>query len=72
MGTGDRLMGHYGSWTTPTGRTITPPTFTSGTPAKDFVKCDDPECRLNKEWARKCKQYGWSADDYRPHCHPVY
>lgn len=46
--------------------------FESGRRAKDFVKCDDPSCPLNKTWARRCKEYGWSADDYKPHCHPIY
>lgn len=43
--------------------------------AKDFVKCADPECWLNKQFKRHNDQRisagaePWKQD---PHCHPVF
>ncbi len=71
MGTGDSMMrGQPPSGTQATLHWVgQKPT---GVRAIDFVKCADPECPLNKVWARRSKQHGWTADDYKPHCHPVF
>lgn len=38
--------------------------------AKDFVKCLDPECRINVDWRRWHGRF--PNDVQRPHCHPVF
>jgi hypothetical protein len=40
--------------------------------ARDFVKCEDPECPINKKWRRDVEKYGWPEDEKYPHCHPVF
>lgn len=71
MATGDRMMnGRPAAGTTATLHWIGQKS--TGVRAKDFVKCEDQTCPLNKIWARRCKQFGWTADDYKPHCHPVF
>lgn len=40
--------------------------------AKDFVKCTDPECWINKDWMRWHNPEQWPNDRQAPHCHPVY
>lgn len=39
--------------------------------AKDFVKCVDPECWMNKQRAEHNKRYPKAAF-YSSHCHPVF
>jgi hypothetical protein len=44
--------------------------------AKDFVKCVDPECWINKDWAamiaRAQARYERTPLAQPPHCHPVF
>ena len=39
--------------------------------AKDFVRCTDPMCPVNKDVARHQRQFP-TAPARGPHCHPVF